>query len=43
MASGFDKQHCSRENVDQVLAYGGGAATVVRNKFAVATQQIGVV
>jgi hypothetical protein len=43
MASAFDKQHASRENVDQVLAYLGGDATVASNKFAVATQQIRVV
>ena len=43
MAAAFDKQHASRENVDQVLAYLGGGATVASNKFGTATQQIRVV
>ena len=43
MASAFSKQHASRENVDQVLAYLGGGATVASNKFGTATQQIRVV
>jgi hypothetical protein len=43
MATAFDKQHASRENVDQVLAYLGGGATVASNKFGTATQQIRVV
>ena len=41
--SGFEKQHGSRENIDQVLAYLGGGATVASNKFGNATQQIRVV
>jgi hypothetical protein len=41
--AGFEKQHGSRENVDQVLAYLGGGATVASNKFGTATQQIRVV
>jgi hypothetical protein len=43
MASGFSKQHGSRENIDQVLAYLGGGGTVASNKFGTATQQIRVV
>ena len=34
MASAFSKQHAARENVDQVLAYLGGGATVASNKLA---------
>ena len=41
--AGFEKQHGSRENIDQVLAYLGGGATVASNKFGTATQQIRVV
>ena len=43
MASAFDKQHSSRPNVNQILAYLGGGATVVSTNFGVATQQIRVV
>ena len=40
MASAFDKQHSSRPNVNQILAYLGGGATVVSTNFAAATQRI---
>jgi hypothetical protein len=43
MASAFDKQHSSRPNVNQILAYLGGGATVASTNFGVATQQIRVV
>jgi hypothetical protein len=43
MASGYDKQHSSRPNVTQILAYLGGGATVASTDFGVATQQIRVV
>ena len=43
MASAFDKQHSSRPNVKQILAYLGGGATVASTNFGVATQQIRVV
>jgi hypothetical protein len=43
MASAFDKQHSSRPNVNQILAYLGGGATVVSTNFGTATQQIRVV
>ena len=40
MASAFDKQHSSRPNVSQILAYLGGGATVASTIFGVATQQL---
>jgi hypothetical protein len=43
MASAFDKQHSLRPNVNQILAYLGGGATVASTNFGVATQQIRVV
>jgi hypothetical protein len=43
MASAFDKQHSSRQNITQVLAYLGGGATVASTNFGSATQQIRVV
>lgn len=39
----FDKQHSSRPDVTQILAYLGGGATVVSTNFGIATQQIRVV
>jgi hypothetical protein len=43
MASAFDKQHSSRPNINQILAYLGGGATVASTNFGIATQQIRVV
>jgi hypothetical protein len=43
MASAFDKQHSSRPNENQILAYLGGGATVASTNFGTATQQIRVV
>ena len=37
--AGFEKQHGSRENIDQVLAYLGGGATVANDAGMTATEK----
>ena len=39
----YEKQHSSRQNITQVLAYLGGGATVASTNFGPSTQQVRVV
>jgi hypothetical protein len=43
MPSFQERQHSSRQNITQVLAYLGGGATVASTNFGIATQQVRIV
>ena len=43
MAAAYEKQHSSRQNITQVLAFLGSGATVASTNFGPSTQQVRVV